>query len=229
MPVVQRRIKLLGHIVDEGGVSVDQEKIDTIRTRRFRPTVLSSGRFWVSPPITAASSKGSRRLPVHSTRDLCHVEFEWTEAMSEAFGSLRDALCSASILAFPDMARPFIVATDASSYAVGAVLSQLDNDGREHPVQFASRCLSPAERNYSTFEREALAVVLAFKKFRPFLLSNKVTLHTDHQALQHTFQQQGPARQGRTLALLPSRLRLRGAVPPRQVEWERGLLLSPPL
>ncbi len=112
--------------------------------------------------------------------------------MSDAFRMLRNALCSSPILAFPDMTKPFVVATDASSHAVGAVLSQLDDDGREHSVQFASRCLSPVERNNSAFEREALAVVFAFKKFRLFLLSNKLTLLTDHQALQHTFNNRDP-------------------------------------
>ncbi len=113
------------------------------------------------------------------------------------------------------MAKPFVVATDASSQALGAVLSQHDEDGREHPVQYASRCLTPAERNYSTFEREALAVVFAFKKFRPFLLSNRVTLLTDHQALQHTFNNKEPhGRVARWLCFL--------AVYDFEVQYRRG-------
>ncbi len=90
------------------------------------------------------------------------------------------------------MTKHFIVGTDALSHAVGAVLSLLADDRREHPVQFASRCLRPEERNYSTFGREALAVVFVFEKFRPFLLSNKITLRTDHQTFQQSFNNKDP-------------------------------------
>ena len=75
-------------------------------------------------------------------------------------------LTSAPVLAYPDYQKPSVVCTDASSKAVGAVLSQADENGRDHPIHYATQDLSSAESNYSAFEREALAVFFALKKFR---------------------------------------------------------------
>jgi len=61
------------------------------------------------------------------------------------------------VLAMPDHSRPFQIKTDASKYAAGAVLSQLDSNGDQHPVAFYSRTFSPAERNYDIHDRELLA------------------------------------------------------------------------
>ena len=79
------------------------------------------------------------------------------------------------------------MATYASSKAIGAVLSQKDDNGREEPMQYVSRCLNDAEQNYSTLEGESLAVIFSLKKFRPYLLSDKFTLFTDHQARRYVF------------------------------------------
>ena len=83
---------------------------------------------------------------------------------------------------------PVLVETDASSVAVGAVLAQKKEDKKTHPIQYASRTLSQAEREYSACEREAIAVIFALKKFRVYLLSSdSFTLVMDHQALQYAF------------------------------------------
>eukprot|EP00171_Calliarthron_tuberculosum_P020369 IDg20369t1 len=86
----------------------------------------------------------------------------------------------------------FIVSTDTSSKAICAVLSQKDSSGRDHPIHYASRCLNQAEQNYSTFEREALAVICSLKKFRPYLLPSKFILYTDNQALKYVFNRHDP-------------------------------------
>ena len=72
------------------------------------------------------------------------------------------------------------MATDASSGAVGAVLSQFDENGREQPINYTSRSFNEAEKNYSTYEREGLAIVFALKKFRHYFLCQKSKLFTDH-------------------------------------------------
>ncbi len=89
---------------------------------------------------------------------------------------------SAPVLAYLDYEKPFVVCTNASSTAMGAVLTQADENGRDHPLHYASRALSAAEFNYSAFEREDLGVVFALKKFQHYLTSNKFRLYTDHQA-----------------------------------------------
>lgn len=85
-----------------------------------------------------------------------------------------------------DPNKPIIVASDASPYGVGAVMSHLVN-GVEKPVLFASSSLSPAEKNYSQLHREALAIVFAIKKFDRYLYGKEFTIITDHQALCEIF------------------------------------------
>ena len=104
--------------------------------------------------------------------------FTWTSTCREAFESLKQSLVTAPVLAYPYFDQPFILYTDASNFAFGAVLSQ-EHDGREHVVAFYSRQLSKAERN-STTESEALAVV---KEFYPYLYGHTFTLVTDHNPL----------------------------------------------
>ena len=87
------------------------------------------------------------------------------------------------ILAYPDFKQRFYLSTDASKVGVGAVLSQMDEQGRERPIYYASRSLNGAERNYSTIERELLAIVYAVEKFRYYLLGKEFTISTDHNPL----------------------------------------------
>ena len=96
-----------------------------------------------------------------------------------AFLTLRHALCEPPILGYPDYNRPFIVSTDASSHAIGAVLEQKDEDGRLHPVSFVSRTLSQPEQNYSVTDKEAVVVIFALKKFRHYLLPRPFDLYTE--------------------------------------------------
>ena len=89
-------------------------------------------------------------------------------------------LCSAPILAKPHFDKPFILDTDASQCAVGAILSQIGCDEQEHPIFYYSRVLTPAEKNYSVTEKECLAMVTAVSKFRAYILGNRTTIRTDH-------------------------------------------------
>jgi len=76
---------------------------------------------------------------------------------------------------------------DASDFAVGAVLGQR-KDKKLHAIYYASRTLDDAQRNYATTEKELLAVVFAFEKFRSYLVGSKVIVHTDHAALKYLMQ-----------------------------------------
>lgn len=86
-------------------------------------------------------------------------------------------------MARPDFDKPFILATDASKLGLGCVLTQLDDDGREHPIMYASRGLISSEVNYAASKLECLAVIWAVKMFRPYLLGKRFTIITDHSAL----------------------------------------------
>lgn len=108
--------------------------------------------------------------------------WEWTEAQQTAYDTLKHRLTSAPVLKQADETKPYVIKSDASSYAIGAVLIQGEGD-QEHPVEYASRLLTSAERNYSTTEREALAVVWSVTKFRGYIEGLPITVITDHQAL----------------------------------------------
>ncbi len=99
-----------------------------------------------------------------------NVKFVWSEDMQTAFQEPKVKLTSAPVLAYADYEKPFVVCTDASSQSIGAVLSQVDENGRDHPMNYASRALSSAESNYSAFEREALGRCFRIEKI-PLLLN----------------------------------------------------------
>ena len=95
--------------------------------------------------------------PLHKLTE-ANVDFAWTSECQSSFDALKKLLSTAPILSYPDFSAEFILDTDASNHGIGAVLSQL-KDGVEHPVAFASRTLTKAERNYCVTRKELLAVV----------------------------------------------------------------------
>nr|GFB12674.1 reverse transcriptase domain-containing protein [Tanacetum cinerariifolium] len=102
--------------------------------------------------------------------------------LTQAFKTLKDKLTEAPILIAPNWDKPFKLMCDASDYAVGAVLGQrIEKHFR--PIHYASKTLNQAETNYTTTEKEMLAVVYAFEKFRSYLIMNKSIVYTDHSAL----------------------------------------------
>jgi hypothetical protein len=111
----------------------------------------------------------------------------WGTAQEKAWSTLKQKLMNPPVLAFPDYSRQFIVDPDASSFAIGAVLSQRDDDGREHPIRFWSRQMRGAELNYSQTEKEAMAAVEACEEFRPYIMGKPFLLRDDHAALKWLF------------------------------------------
>ncbi|RVW62120.1 Retrovirus-related Pol polyprotein from transposon 17.6 [Vitis vinifera] len=112
------------------------------------------------------------------------AEFIWTKACQEAFKRLKSLLTSAPIVRSPNWSLPFELMCDASDYAVGAVLGQRE-DGKPYVVYYASKTLNDAQKNYTTTEKELLAVVFALDKFRNYLLGTSIVIFTDHSALKY--------------------------------------------
>ena len=177
---------LLGHIISKRGLEVDFDKVKVMiallppknvrEIRGFLGCVGYYRRFIdsyarLASPLTELLKKD--------------VEYVWTEARQQAFEELKKRLVTAPILTPPDWGKPFHVTLDASGWCLGAILWQEDEEGRERPIYYASRQMSPAERNYTATEREALAVIYACKKFRHYLLGYEVIFHTDHDALKY--------------------------------------------
>ena len=123
----------------------------------------------------------AKPLTLKTHKDLAKKKFIWTEADQKAFEDLRNRLITPPILAYPDFEQKFLLFTDACDYGIGAVLSQVQN-GKEHPIAYASRQLKDAETRYHTTEKEALAIVYAIEHFKHYLQDKPFEVITDHAA-----------------------------------------------
>ena len=110
------------------------------------------------------------------------VKFDWGEEEEDSLKKLKEAITEAPLLVYPKEGGGFVLDTDASDKAIGAVLSQVQ-DGKERVVAYGSFVLSTAQRNYCVTRRELLAIVVFTKHFRHYLLGNKFKVRTDHNSL----------------------------------------------
>ena len=181
-----RECSYLGHRIGGGVVRPENDKIEVIRNyprpvnkKEVRIFLGLAGYYRRFIPRYAEDAKPLTDL----TKKLLPERVRWTEDCERAFRTLQDALTRAPVLRNPDFERPFTLQTDASNIAVGAVLSQTDAVGEEHPVCFWSKKLLPREQRYATVERECLAVKLSIEKFSSYLLGRHFVIQTDHRAL----------------------------------------------
>ena len=110
-------------------------------------------------------------------------EFLWGPTQQDAFEELKKELSSTPVLAHYDTARKRILSADASSYELGAVLLQAQENGARKPVAYASRSMTRTEQRYAQIEKEALATTWACEKFNDFILGEDILIETDHQSL----------------------------------------------
>ncbi|MHB1865757.1 MAG: reverse transcriptase/ribonuclease H family protein, partial [Candidatus Saccharimonadales bacterium] len=176
-------LKFLGHVISKDGISVDSDKIKAVTSMRIPQDLHAVRRFLGLTTYYRRFIPSYAKIAEPLFRLLDKIdEYRWTENCQAAFDILKKHLVSAPILRYPDFKSRFILQTDASSFALGAILSQRDNQG-EYVVSFASRTLSKAERNYSTTERECLAVIWGIAHFRPYLYGRPFDVVTDHHSL----------------------------------------------
>ncbi len=107
------------------------------------------------------------------------ISYVWGPEHETAFGKLKAALVAGLVLQYPDFKKPIFVSTDASVYAIGAVLEQEDPEGSGHPIAYASRTLNSAEQNYPMAEKEALAVLWSLNHWRRYLCALPCTVIVD--------------------------------------------------
>jgi hypothetical protein len=111
--------------------------------------------------------------------------FQWTPECDEAFDTLKEKLITTPILIFPNWENEFHIHVDASGFALRAILTQLGDGAMDHPIYFVSQKLSQEEINYTTMEREGLAMIYDLHKFIHYLLGYHFKFFTDHSALKY--------------------------------------------
>ncbi|XP_019096532.1 PREDICTED: uncharacterized protein LOC104768105 [Camelina sativa] len=179
---------VLGHRVSEAGIEVDRAKIEVMTGLQMSKNVKAVRSFLGHAGFYRRFLKDFSKIARPLSALLCKdVKFEFTDECRIAFERIKQELVSAPIVQPPDWAIPFEVMCDVSDFAVGAVLGQR-RDKKLHAIYYASRTLDDAQRNYATTEKELLAVVFAFEKFRSYLFGSKVIVHTDHAALKYLMQ-----------------------------------------
>ena len=174
----------LGLRLNASGVSVNPEKTEAI-TKMLRPhnkkTLKSAlGMFSFYRKFIKGYADIARPLTKLLAKD---ARFTWGDLQEEAFRTLKEKMTSPPILKYPDLSKPFVLITDASSYCIGATLAQMGDDNQLHPIAYASNVLSRPQQNWSSFQREFYALKFYCIKFRTYLLQRKFQVHTDHQAL----------------------------------------------
>jgi len=179
---------VLVHRISEHGIEVDRAKIEVMTSLQALDNVKAVKSFLGHASFYRRFIKDFSRIARPLTALLCkEVKFEFTQECHDAFQQIKQALISAPIVQPPDWDLPFEVMCDVSDFAVGTVLGQR-KDKKLHAIYYASRTLDDAQRNYATTEKELLAVVFAFEKFRSYLVGSKVIVHTDDAALKYLIQ-----------------------------------------
>ncbi|GJS33261.1 reverse transcriptase domain-containing protein [Tanacetum coccineum] len=178
---------VLEHKISKKGIKVDKAKIDIIAKLPHPTTVKGIMSFLGHACFYHRFIKDFSKISRPMTRLLeKNTPFIFLEECIQAFQTLKKKLTEAPILIAPNWDQPFELMCDASDYAIGAVLGQrIEKHFR--PIHYASKTMTEAESNYTTTEKEMLAVVYAFEKFRSYLIMNKSIVYTDHSALKYLF------------------------------------------
>jgi len=180
-------VDYLGHVIRPGQLAVADKNVETIKKARHPRTRTELRSFLGMCNVYRRFVPGFARIAAPLTDMLKKGEAEsfqeLTKDQSQAFDALRTALVNPPILSLPKEGLPFTLDVDACDYQLGACLQQEQPDKSLLPLGYYSRTLNPAERNYSTPEKECLAMVWAILLLRPYLAGQRFTVRTDQVAL----------------------------------------------
>ncbi|GES72730.1 retroviral-like aspartic protease 1 [Rhizophagus clarus] len=199
-------IPFLGHVVSRHGIQTDPEKLRVIKEFPIPKDLTQLRGFIALASYYRKFVKNFSRIVEPLNRLLKkNTPFVWGNDQVDSFEYLKTCLMTPPILSYPNFEKPFILYTDASTFALGAILSQKNEDKKERVIAYASRTLGKHERNYGITELECLAVVWAVKHFHHYLHGQKFTVITDHAALRYLLNLSNPTgRLGRWLMFLNS-------------------------
>nr|GEU42919.1 reverse transcriptase domain-containing protein [Tanacetum cinerariifolium] len=169
-------------LISKNGIEVDKAKVNVVAKLPYPTTVKGIRSFLGHVGFYRRFIQDFSKIARPMTRLLKKdTPFFFSKECVEAFQTLKRKLTKASILIAPDWDLPFELICDASDFAIGVVLGQRQ-EKHFRPIQYASKIMTEVESNYTTTEKEMLAVVYAFEKFRSYLVINKSILYTDHSA-----------------------------------------------
>ena len=183
-----KQLQFLGHTVSAEGIQPDFDKIRVI-CEMPHPQCVKDVRAFLG-------MCGYYRRYVPNFADIAaplvdltrkNMQFRWSGDCQKAFDFLKTKLTESPILVHADLTKPYRLYTDASDYAIGAILAQIGEDGEEHVIHYLSQQLSRTQRRWAVIEKEAWALVTALRKFRQYLLGAKFTVYTDHKPLKSLF------------------------------------------
>jgi hypothetical protein len=178
-------VEFLGHRIGRDGLTVDPHKVDAIKQWPVPTDVSALRSFLGLANYYRRFIRCYSDLALPLTNLTGDVEWKWGEVEQKAFDALKGHLSTTPVLALADTTKPFVIHTDASGFAVGAVLMQDQGRGLQ-PVSFISQKMSAAERNYAPHEQELLALVYACGLWRHYLEGGQpFTLLSDHKTLRH--------------------------------------------
>lgn len=184
----QKEIEMLGHVVNATEIRPSPEKLATLRNIPAPTDVHQLQSFLGAVTWYCKFLKGLKDLRGPLDELLRKDQpFEWREQHQTAFETIKKNLASDLALTHYDPAKKIIVAADASSYGMGAVIMHEMPDGTTRPIMHASSSFNTAEKNYPQIQREALALKFAVTKFHKFIYGRKFELQTDHEPLLHIF------------------------------------------
>ncbi|GJY88693.1 reverse transcriptase domain-containing protein [Tanacetum coccineum] len=174
---------VLGHKISKSGIEVDRAKVEVIAKLPHPTTVKGVHSFLGHAGFYRRFIQDFSKI----ARPMTHLleketPFFFSKECIESFNTLKRKLTEAPILIAPDWDLPFELMCDASDFAIGAVLGQRKNKHFQ-PIHYASKTMTEAQAHYTTTEKELLAVVYAFEKFRSYLILSKSIVYTDHSAI----------------------------------------------
>jgi hypothetical protein len=180
-----KAVSFLGHIITNGGISVDPAKVDDVLKWEPPRTVKEIRSFHGLAGYYRRFIEGFSKIVKPLTTLLeKDREFKRTDAYQASFEELKRRLATALVLVMPDLHKGFGIYCDASRQGLGCVLMQ-----EGHVIDYASRQLRKHEQNYPTHDLELVAVVLALKIWRHYIMGTKCQIYTHHKSLKYIFTQ----------------------------------------
>lgn len=182
---LKSEVQFLGHIISAQGVKTDPKKIEAMEMMDEPTNVKQLRRFLGTVNYYKKFIKDFSKIayPLYNLTSPKKV-FEWKEEHKRAFNQLKEKMLTPPVLCFPNRKDKFILYTDASEYAIGSVLCQLQEDG-EKIIAYGSRKLSASELNYSVTKKELLSIVTFVRQFKNYLWGVEFEIRTDHKSLQY--------------------------------------------